>query len=37
VAELRAIAEFCYFKEDMLRDRLVCRVNDAAIQKKLLS
>ena len=40
VAELRAIAEFCNFKdtlEDMLRDRLVCGVNDATMQKKLLS
>ena len=40
VAELRALAEFCNFGdtlETMLRDRIVCGINDAAIQKSLLS
>ena len=40
VAELRAIAEFCNFGgtlEDMLRDRLVCGINDSAIQRRLLA
>lgn len=40
VAELRAIAEFCNFNdtlEDMLRDRLVCGINDSAIQRRLLA
>ena len=39
VAELRSLARYCEFKdslEDMLRDRLVCGVNDAQIQKRLL-
>ena len=39
VAELRRLAEFCEFcttLDKMLRDRLVCGVNDESIQKKLL-
>ena len=39
VAELRSLARYCEFKdslEDMLKDRLVCGVNDAHIQKGLL-
>ena len=39
VAELRALSEYCNFGatlDDMLRDRLVCGVNDQAIQKQLL-
>ena len=42
VAELRALAEHCRFEgegllEDMLRDRLVCGISDANIQRRLLS
>lgn len=40
LAELRKIAEFCDFGnklDDMLRDRLVCGINDTSIQRKLLS
>ena len=40
VSELRSLAEFCNFGtalDDMLRDRLVCGINDSAIQRKLLS
>ena len=40
VAELRALAEFCSFGgtlEAMLRDRIVCGINDDAIQRRLLS
>ena len=40
VAELRSLSEYCNFGtslEDMLRDRLVCGVNDRAIQKHLLA
>ena len=40
VAELRSLSEYCNFGpslEDMLRDRLVCGVNDHAIQKHLSS
>ena len=40
VAELRRLTEYCDFGtllEDMLRDRLVCGVNDDRIQRKLLS
>ena len=36
VSELRSIAEFCNYGEslnDMLRDRLVCGINDSAIQR----
>ena len=39
VAELRSLARYCECKdslEDMLRNRLVCSVNDAHIQKRLL-
>ena len=39
VAELRALAEHCAFGEtlnDMIRDRLVCGVNDHNIQRRLL-
>ena len=38
--ELRSLAEFCNVGtalEDMLRDRLVCDINDSAVQWKLLS
>ena len=39
VAELCQLSEYCGFQdlEDMLRDRLVCGVRDARIQKKLLA
>ena len=40
VAELRACAEHCNFGrslDDMIRDRVVCGVNDDAIQKRLLA
>ena len=40
VAELRSLSEYCNFGatlDDMLRDRLVCGVNDRAIQKQLLA
>ena len=41
VAELRSLAEFCNFKDTlevlMLRDRIVCGINDDAMQKRLLS
>ena len=39
LAELRALADYCSFGDTlqvMLRDRLVCGVNDPDIQKKLL-
>ena len=40
VAELRSLTEFCNFGERlevMIRDRLVCGINDSPIQKCLLS
>ena len=40
VAELKRLSEHCGFGEtlqDMLRDRLVCGINDAGIQRRLLS
>ena len=40
VADLRRLAEFCNFGatlEKMLRDRLVCGIQDEPIQKKLLA
>ena len=40
VSELRSLAEHCNFEstlEDMLRDRIVCSINDHAIQQRLLS
>ncbi|XP_071846052.1 uncharacterized protein [Apostichopus japonicus] len=40
VAELRSLAEFCNFGDAlniMLRDRLVCGINDDKIQRSLLS
>ena len=40
VAELRSLAEFCNFGaslEAMLRDRVVCGINDSAIQRRLLA
>ena len=40
VSELRCLAEFCNFGaalEDMLRDRLVCGINDVGIQRRLLA
>jgi len=40
LAELRAVAEHCNFGnslDNMLRDRLVCGINDDSIQKRLLA
>ena len=40
VAELRSLTEFCNFGDSlelMIRDRLVCGINDAAIQTRLLA
>ena len=41
LAELKALAQKCNFKSDtlneMLRDRLVCGINEDSIQKRLLS
>ena len=40
VAELRSLSEYCNFGaslDGMIRDRLVCGVNEAAIQKRLLA
>ena len=40
VSELRSLSEYCNFGgtlDDMIRDRLVCGVNDSAIQKRLLA
>ena len=40
VAELRSLSEFCNFGDTldvMIRDRLVCGINDITIQKRLLS
>ena len=40
VAELRSLTEYCNFGptlDNMIRDRLVCDVNDGAIQKRLLA
>ena len=40
VSELRSLSEYCNFGatlDDMVRDRLVCGVNDNAIQKRLLA
>ena len=40
VAELRALAEFCNFGDSlelMLRDRLVCGINDETTQRLLLA
>ena len=40
IAEVRALAEFCNFGdtlEAMLRDRIVCGINDDSIQRRLLS
>ena len=40
VSELRSIAKFCNFGgtlETMLRDRIVCGINDSIIQRRLLS
>ena len=40
ISELRALAQWCIFGsslEDMLRDRLVCGINNEAIQRRLLS
>ena len=38
VSQLRSLAEFCNFRAalDMLRDRLVCGINDSQIQRRLL-
>ena len=39
VADLRQITKFCEFKDldDMLRDRLVCGINDNRIERRLLA
>ena len=40
IPELRSLSEFCNFGgtlEVMIRDRLVCGINDGAIQKRLLA
>ena len=40
LSELRAIAALCNFGDkldDMLRDRLVCGINDSAMQRQLLA
>ena len=40
LSELRAIAALCNFGDkldDMLRDRLVCGINDSAMQRRLLA
>ncbi len=40
VSELRSLAEFCNFNntlDDMLRDRIVCGINNTKIQQKLLA
>ena len=40
VSELRSLAEFCNFGaslDDMLRDRLICGINNSKIQQKLLA
>ena len=40
VAEIRSLAEFCNFGrtlEEMLRDRIVCGINDDTIQRRLLA
>ena len=40
VSELRSLSEYCNFGatlDDMVRDHLVCGVNDNAIQKRLLA
>ena len=40
VAELRRLSEHCKFENtlnDMIRDRLVCGINDDALQKRLLA
>ena len=40
VSELRCLSEYCNFGdslEDMIRDRLVCGINDESIQKRLLA
>ena len=40
MAQLRQLSEFCEFGDklnEMLRDRLVCGINDSRIQKRLLS
>ena len=40
VSEIRSLAEFCNFGsalEEMLRDRIVCGINDDTIQRRLLA
>ena len=40
MAELRSLAEFCNFQQtlvDMLRDKVLCGINEAAIQRCLLA
>ena len=40
VAELRKLTEHCAFGDtlnDMLRDRLVCGINDARLQRRMLA
>ena len=40
MTELHQLSEFCGFKgllDDMLRDRLVCGIRDAKVQRQLLA
>jgi len=40
VSELRALAQYCNFRDTldvMLRDRIICSINEQQIQKKLLA
>ena len=40
MAKLRSLTEFCNFGaslEEMIRDRLVCGINDSSLQKRLLA
>ena len=40
IAVLHQLAEHCHYKDtlhEMVRDRLVCGVNDVGIQKRLLA
>ena len=40
IAEIRALTAYCAFDnihDDMLRDRVLCGINDSRIQRKLLS
>ena len=35
VSELRSLSEFCNFRDVMMRDRLICGLNDDALQRRL--